>query len=123
MKGYGSFCLVCGDVTDGAMQCPEHLRARQSEKKNRRGSTKELGYDGQWVQVSNRARARQNFCTDCGKTTRLETDHLPSAWWRREHRLPIRLADVDVTCGPCNSKRGSSRPGSPRYEAWVMANA
>lgn len=51
----------------------------------------------------------QPWCLDCGATEDLSTDHLVSAWERRDAGLPIRLVDVAVVCGPCNTRRGSSR--------------
>lgn len=123
MRDYRSICLVCGDVTEpDQFQCPEHIRARLAARREAKGSTREQGRAGLWMKLSKRARQMQPFCTDCGATWNLQADHLPSAWLRWERRLPIRLEDVEVTCGPCNIKRGSSKPGTPRYEAWVRAN-
>lgn len=122
MDGVASFCLVCGDVTEpNQFQCSEHVRARMAELQERKGSTTEQGRGAEWQRLSKRARARQNFCTDCGATTNLQTDHLPIAWHRQSLGLPIRLKDVDVTCGPCNVKRGSSKPGTPRYARWLRS--
>lgn len=76
----------------------------------RRGSARDRGYDAAWDRLSKRARALSPFCEDCGTTENLTTDHKPSAWERKAEGKPIRLADVAVVCGPCNSRRGSSRP-------------
>lgn len=124
MKDVPSFCLVCGAPTEAdEFQCREHVMARQEARAERRGTAVERGYDSAWTKLSAYARRNQSFCTDCGTHEDLAADHLPSAWWRREQRLPLRLADVEVVCRPCNVKRGSSKPGSPRYEQWVKANA
>lgn len=75
-----------------------------------RGSARDRGYDTAWDRLSRRARALSPFCEDCGSTENLTTDHKPSAWKRRAEGKTIRLVDVAVVCGPCNSRRGSSRP-------------
>lgn len=114
-------CLTCGTLTS-ASRCEVHERDhvnayRRETKPDRRRvrlSPKELGYDFQWQKLSARARALQPWCSDCGETENLTADHLPVAWERKEQGKTIRLQDVDVVCGPCNSKRGSSRPGSAR---------
>lgn len=56
-------------------------------------------------------RRLQPWCSDCFTTVDLTCDHKPRAWKRKAEGKPIRLADVDVVCGPCNVKRGSLRPG------------
>ena len=48
-----------------------------------------------------------------------QIDHLPSAWHKREHKKTILLTDIEVVCGPCNIARGSSRPGSKRWNEWL----
>lgn len=112
-------CLVCGEPGPGSW-CPEHAPTRA---RARRPPTKlpfrQAGYDGAWDRLSARARRLQPFCLDCGSTRDLQADHLPSAWHRAERGLPLRLSDVEVLCAGCNVRRGSSRPGSERYEAWV----
>lgn len=85
-------CLDCG-TPSARPRCPEHR-----------------GYDAEWDRLSRRARKLQPFCSDCGATEDLQTDHLPEAWARRAAHKPIRLKDVDVVCGPCNRARGQTRP-------------
>lgn len=77
------------------------------------------GYPAAWKRVSAKARKLQPFCLDCGATEQLSTDHSPEAWMRHALRLSIRLRDVAVLCSDCNTARGSSRPGSARYEQWL----
>lgn len=103
-------CLECGEVSDQA-RCEQH---RPSPTTLRGLSPKQRGYDEAWRRLSQRARAVQGFCSDCGTTEQLTADHKPEAWRRKAAGLEIRLADVDVLCGPCNLRRGSSRPGSQR---------
>ena len=116
----------CGEPS-ASSRCPEHRREHRSRQ---RGSARSRGYDTTWDKLSRRARALQPFCSDCHGTDDLTTDHLPSAWQRKADGKPIRLADVDVVCGPCNTRRGSSRPsatyaggggegGSPPLNIWV----
>lgn len=96
-------CIDCGEPTDGA-RCVEH--ARPSSPK---ASASSRGYDAAWQRLSAKARRLQPFCADCGATDDLQADHRPEAWARKAAGKPIRLADVDVVCGPCNRRRGAAR--------------
>ena len=102
-------CLVCGTPTERS-RCPNHQPSADHHRPNKPSATAR-GYDWTWTQLSKRARRAQPWCTDCGATNDLQTDHKPEAWDRRAAGLPIRLADVDVVCGPCNRARGTARPG------------
>lgn len=102
----------CTEVTEGRW-CEEHTTVDRSSRRRPR-SFRAAGYDAAWDRLSRRARELQPWCSDCGTAESLTADHLPSAWARKAARLPLRLRDVDVVCGPCNSRRGSSRPGTPR---------
>lgn len=103
-------CLECGEVTDRGARC----EACAPSPAPRGSSPSERGYDRAWRRLSERARAAQPWCSDCGTTERLTADHLPSAWRRKARGLELRLVDVDVVCNDCNVNRGSSRPGTPR---------
>lgn len=108
-------CLDCGTPsTESRCEAhrPAHARTRE------RATPEERGYDAAWRRLSRRARARQNFCTRCQSTRSLSVDHLPSAWWKHDRRLPITLRDVQVLCAVCQAALGSSRPGSARYAEW-----
>lgn len=74
------------------------------------------GYDETWRKLSARARRAQPFCTDCGTVEALTADHSAEAWARRARGQVIRVEDVTVLCGPCNTRRGSSRPGTDRAD-------
>lgn len=104
-------CLDCGTPTAGS-RCPTCQPARQRTI----GSAHQRGYDSTWRRLSQRARRLQPWCSACGAVENLTTDHLPSAWQRRAEGKTIRLADVAVVCGPCNTRRGSSRPGTDRAQ-------
>ena len=95
-------CVVCGRPSDQA-RCTEHRPTAGTRP------SRAAGYDSTWDRLSRRARKLQPFCTDCGTTQDLTCDHTPEAWARKERGLPIRLADVDVVCRSCNSKRGAAR--------------
>ena len=96
----------CGEPSTSS-RCAEH---RREHRNNRRESSRARGYDTTWTKLSKRARAAQPWCLDCGTTDDLTVDHLPIAWERKAEGKAIRLQDVAVVCGLCNSRRGSSRP-------------
>lgn len=110
-----SICPDCGakfvrlDYRIG--RCPDCAPADAAE----RGTTDQRGYDYRWQVISKRARRLQPFCSDCGTTDDLTTDHTPQAWQRRAAGLPIRIKDVDVICRPCNNRRGNARGDNPRW--------
>lgn len=97
-------CTVCGEPCDG-YRCDEHQPPAPPKR-----SAHARGYDYTWAKLSERARRLQPFCTDCGTTIDLTTDHLPIAWERKLSGKPIRLQDVAVVCRSCNGKRGRARP-------------
>ena len=87
-------CLECGRPTD-ATRCPVHRLP------DRRPSPAQRGYDAAWRKLSTLARSVQPWCSDCGATSDLTADHL--TWPAKS------LADVDVVCRACNSRRGPRR--------------
>lgn len=97
-------CIECGNLTEGA-RCDHHRLKKIDIRSARR-----RGYTTAWDRLSRRARRLQPFCTDCGATSNLETDHSPEAWERHDQGLPVRLQDVEVVCADCNRARGSARP-------------
>lgn len=97
-------CGRCGDVIAAGSYCGECQPADTKLPADARG------YDAAWNRLSRRARRLQRFCSDCGATTDLQTDHSPEAWQRKARGLSIRLTDVDVVCGPCNRSRGRAKP-------------
>lgn len=96
-------CIECGEPAEGP-RCAEHVRPSSSK-----ASAAQRGYDAAWQRLSARARRLQPWCSDCGATVDLQCDHRPEAWARKAAGKPIRLADVDVVCGPCNRRRGAAR--------------
>ena len=109
-------CLVCGEPSDET-RCVEHRIDHRLAKDEHRGSARSREYDAAWDRLSRKARRLQQFCLDCGTTSNLSADHLPSAWERVAEGKPLRLSDVEVVCSDCNAARGSSRPGSDRAQA------
>lgn len=105
-------CIGCGEPSS-ATRCPK-CRPQQAQQQRRRGSARKRGYSTSWDKLSQRARKLQPFCAQCGTPDDLTVDHLPSAWERHAEGKPIRLSDVAVLCTGCNSRAGSSRPGTPR---------
>lgn len=98
-------CLGCGTPSPGT-RCHACDADRQAAIDDRRGTPTQRGYDAAWARLSRRARRLQPWCLDCGTTTDLSADH---------KRWPARtLADVEVVCRPCNSRRGATRGANPR---------
>lgn len=97
-------CITCGEPTDGT-RCPA---CRPTTTHTLSASRR--GYDAAWQRLSRQARRLQPFCSDCGATEDLTTDHSREAWERKASGLAIRLDDVDVVCRSCNGRRGRARP-------------
>jgi 5-methylcytosine-specific restriction enzyme A len=96
-------CIDCGTPT-GTTRCDLCQPAIERRRDGSRGNRHERGYGNRWARLSTRARRLQAFCSDCGTGEDLTTDHL--VW------PATSLADVDVVCRSCNSKRGPLRgPG------------
>lgn len=102
-------CLGCGTLVrtekkNAGARCASCEKARK--KTNRRDespkpSSVRRGYDHAWRRLSKEARRLHPFCMDCGTHEDLTADHL---------RWPARtLADVEVVCRACNSRRGPLR--------------
>ena len=102
-------CLDCGEPTGNGQRCPEHDQARKAAQVRPRRTFRQRGYDGAWDRLSRRARRAQPFCSECGATENLTTHHTDEAWRRHDRGLPVRLQDVAVLCGPCNTRAGSTR--------------
>lgn len=101
-------CATCGELAEGTYcttHQPRDLRIKDSHA---------AGYNHTWRKLSQRARRLQPFCSVCGTSKDLTTDHTPTAWKRKEAGLPIRLQDVDVLCRSCNSKAGAARGKNAR---------
>lgn len=106
-------CIDCGVPTERTRcdECrPAHAKLTRQGRPDRKGSARKRGYDTHWDMLSRRARALQPWCHDCGATEDLEADHSTEAWERKAAGLPLRLADIEVVCGPCNRARGRQRP-------------
>lgn len=100
---------VCAECGDPFRRRPGDTRSRCYECKptagtnypvaapeRKHGTTSQRGYDTAWRRLSERARALQPWCSDCGRRDDLTTDHTPAAWARRAAGRAIRLADVEV---------------------------
>jgi 5-methylcytosine-specific restriction enzyme A len=94
-------CVICGEPANGP-RCPQHTS-------DTKPTARERGYSTSWDKLSKRARRLQPFCSDCGSTEDLQTDHTPEAWARKAAGKTIRLQDVRVLCGPCNRAAGAAR--------------
>lgn len=113
-------CLTCGELSEQSrcdLCAPTFTAASRRTYEQRRLSPRKRGYDAAWTRLSARARALQPWCSRCGTSEDLTTDHTPQAWARKAEGLPIRLEDVDVLCRSHNASLGSSRPGTERASA------
>lgn len=79
-------CLSCGEPIDDG-RCTD-CRPTDTDM------TTERGYDHRCRVLSERARKLQPFCTTCGTTADLTTDHSPEACLRKAAGKPMRLSDV-----------------------------
>ena len=107
-----SVCPDCGTPftrEDRNGRCTTCQPVRVDPDKTGRPASDRRGYDWRWRRLSERARAMQPFCTDCGSPYDLTTDHTPEAWERRAAGKLIRLKDIDVVCRSCNAARGAAR--------------
>jgi len=117
MSGLLKACPACGEPSEQTY-CPAHRTRPTDTRTSHRPDTTRAA----WRRLSRRARRLQPWCLLCGTTERLEADHSPRAWARATAHLPIRLADINVLCGPCNTHAGSSQPGSARYHMWCQTD-
>lgn len=102
-------CLDCGVPADQS-RCPKHESQREQDRRSaypKESSSTARGYDEAWKRISRQARHLQPFCSDCGTTDDLTTDHSAEAWQAWIDHRPITLAMVDVVCRSCNVRRGS----------------
>lgn len=117
-------CLDCGEPCEST-RCdycrPAQERLHRQGRPDRKSSPESRGYDSRWKKLSKRARELQPWCTDCGTTDDLQSDHSTEAWERKAAGLSLRLADVEVVCGPCNRARGAQRPNQTPQGACPQA--
>ena len=93
-----TLCVVCGEP--GEYRCPLHRRQQPGKL-----SATERGYTSAWFRLSRRARKLQPWCSACGSKEDLTGDHL---------RWPAKtLADCDVLCRTCNSRKGAPDDTGP----------
>ena len=104
-------CSLCREPTKGTLcdLCQTDNDRQRVRADQVRPSSTRRGYDSRWRRLSERARALQPFCLDCGTEHDLQADHSPETWERVKQGLPLRITDVEVVCGPCNRKRGAAR--------------
>jgi 5-methylcytosine-specific restriction endonuclease McrA len=90
-------CLRCGTVIAAGSRCPNCTPAK--------AKTAARGYGTRWQRLARAAIKLHPWCTDCSTTgtpdNPLTGDHL---------RWPAHtLADIEVVCRRCNSRRGARR--------------
>jgi 5-methylcytosine-specific restriction enzyme A len=74
----------------------------------RRPTTTQRGYGTHWQRLATLARRLQPWCSICGATQDLTTDHVNPA---TRGMRGLTLADVQVLCRRCNgSKQDKSGP-------------
>lgn len=85
-------CLDCGRITTRT-RCLDCTRAHD---RTRRPSKEARGYGREWQAYSKKRRIEQPWCSDCGATTDLTTDHGVMG---------------DVVCRACNARRRAVHGG------------
>src|SRR4051812_36529449 len=95
-------CLDCGQPC-GASRCPTCSAVAEQRRDAARGTHTARGYDSAWARLSARARRLQPWCTDCGATDDLTTDHGPEAWDAKATGRRITLDLIAVLCRSCNA--------------------
>jgi len=99
-------CLGCGTTIAAGSRCDTCTPTKIK--------TAARGYDARWRQLARQAIRQHPWCTDCGtsgsKTNPLTGDHL---------RWPAQtLADIEVVCRRCNSRRGARRKINKNLDHW-----
>ena len=110
-------CLHCGRMYQpwsrhNRGRCPDCLRKYEREKRQRRGSTTQRGYDSAWRELASRAIQLHPYCANCSATTDLTVDHIDP---KSKGRKDLTIRDVQVLCRSCNGSKGGrgSRPIVP----------
>ena len=90
-------CLGCGTKISSGSRCDNCTLTK--------AKTAARGYDARWQHLARQAVRHHPWCTDCGTPDTpdnpLTGDHL---------RWPaLTLADIEVVCRRCNSRRGARR--------------
>jgi 5-methylcytosine-specific restriction enzyme A len=104
------------------LDCRPAEALRLERNRHRDKTTAERGYGWRWQKLSKRARAQQDFCSDCGSPEDLTADHSMEAWRRHDQGKTIRLQDIDVVCIRCNTERGAAR-GITATDLYRQSNA
>lgn len=84
-------------------------RERNRRTSQRRGSSTRRGYDTHWQRLAAAAVRSQPWCFACRSREDLTVDHIhPESRGRRG----LTLADVQVLCRSCNSRKGNRATGA-----------
>jgi 5-methylcytosine-specific restriction enzyme A len=76
----------------------------------RKPPTTQRGYGADWQRLSTLARSRQPWCSICGATQDLTTDHRNPA---TRGMRGVTLADVQVLCRRCNGSKQDKQGPKP----------
>ena len=93
-------CPRCTTTVPHPGLCPRCQRNR--------GTTTQRGYGHTWQKLARQARAAHPYCANCGATGDLTVDHRDPT---TRGRTDLTLADVDVLCRTCNSRKGARGGG------------
>ena len=101
-------CLHCGRMyqpcsRNNRGRCRDCLRKYEREKRQRRGSTTQRGYDSAWRELASRAIQLHPYCANCSTTTDLTVDHIDP---KSKGRKDLTIRDVQVLCRSCNGSKG-----------------
>lgn len=114
----GRLCRGCGKFsTEGYFheQCRrDYEREKSRQRRARKGTTSQRGYDATHQKLAKIAIARHPYCTDCGTTVDLCADHIvPTSRGGK-----YLLSNYAVRCRSCNSKRKNEKPKpKPRFSS------
>lgn len=84
-------CLTCGTPSPAGGGCPRHPRPGATAR----------GYTSQWQRTSRAAIAAHPWCTHCGATHDLTTDHITP----KRHGGTDHADNLQVLCRRCNSAK------------------
>lgn len=109
-------CLTCGTPTADGPRCPPCEAPRRRARDAQRAKARPELRTWRWRRLSERARERQPFCTQCGATSNLQLDHVVSVAAGGPAFPHLDGVEAQVLCRSCNARKGAGaeQGGDPR---------